>query len=233
MRLPAPTGKPAATAPVLIAEEQEVFAQCEVAIESLKVAFWAAGKALELIRDGRLYRVEYSSFDEYTDKRWSMSRGQADKLIRMWRIAQALFDSTPQESNDLTRIRVSRLSQSVVWELVPVAEGYDLESATALYETTVEEDGGPVTAEVVRGVVKDVVKALPKGQAMDREALAAAVRTALSRAGKKTSASDASKRKTTKDENTLPWDSPDTLNRLLRQHMSEENRLTLAKMLQS
>jgi hypothetical protein len=235
LKLPAPPQKPIASSPVLITEEQDVFARCEVAIENLKVAFWAAGKALEIIRDGRLYRAEHTSFDDYVDKRWAMSRGQADKLIRMWPIAQALFESMESESNDPTRIRVIRLNQAVIWELVPVAEGYDLEAATAVYKTTVEADEGPVTAEVVKGVVKGVAKTLTKGQEIDQEALTSAVRAALARVAARKEAgsrkSQVAAKPKTDPAPKLPWDSPDALNRMLRQHMSEENRRTLGKML--
>lgn len=236
LKLPAPPGHPIASTPVLITEEEDVFLRCEVAIENLKVAFWAAGKALEIIRGGRLYRAEYSSFEEYCDQRWAMSRGQADKLIRMWRIAEAMFESMPSDSNDPTRIRVKKLNQAVVWELVPVAEGFDVEAATTVYRTAVEADEVPVTAEVLKGVVKNVVKVLPKGQGVDGETLTAAVRTALQQvtSNKKQAAPKKVAPQQPKADPAvpaLPWESPEALNRLLRQHMSPENRRTLGKML--
>ncbi|MFI9588248.1 hypothetical protein ACIHCQ_42185 [Streptomyces sp. NPDC052236] len=237
LKLPAPPEHPIASTPVLITEEEDVFVRCEVAIENLKVAFWAAGKALEIIRQGRLYRAEYTSFDDYCDQRWGMSRGQADKLIRMWRIAQAMFESMPFDSNDPTRIRVKKLNQAVVWELVPVAEGYDIETATAVYRTTVEADDGPVTAEVVRSVVRSVVKTLSKGEGVDQDALARAVHAALQQAVPRkptasTKRTDAKQKAAPADSTpTLPWDSPEALDRLLRQHMAAEDRITLGKML--
>ncbi|MBZ3908859.1 hypothetical protein [Streptomyces griseiscabiei] len=237
LALPEPPSRPIASTPVLITEEEDVFLRCEVAIENLKVAFWAAGKALGIIREGRLYRAEYATFDDYCWQRWGMGRGQANKLIRMWPIAEAMFESLPSESNDLARTRAKKLSQSVVWELVPIAESYDVEAATAVYTTTAEADEAPVTAEVLRGIVKDVVKVLPKGQSVDKEALASVVREALQRvpsdkkqaAPKKKAAPAAAK--TDPAALTLPWDSPEALNRLLRQHMTDENRRTLGKLL--
>jgi hypothetical protein len=239
LSLPAPPPQPIASTPVLITEEQDVFVRCEVAIENLKVAFWAAGKALEIIRDGRLYRTEYGSFDEYVHQRWDMSRGQADKLIRMWPIAQDMFESSSSDSNDPTRIRVKKLNRAVVWELVPLAEGFDIQTATAVYQTTVDADEGPVTAHVVRGVVKNLVRVLPKGEGIDREALTTAVRAALQGgAASSQRRAAAGKPVTTKSKADsvdpvppLPWDSPEALDRLLRRHMSEENRHTLGKLL--
>ncbi|WP_137982457.1 hypothetical protein [Streptomyces violaceusniger] len=238
LKLPAPPSTPVADTPVLITEEQDVFVRCEVAIENLKVAFWAAGKALEIIRGGRLYRADYTSFDDYVDQRWGMSRGQADKLIRMWRVAEALFESTPSDSNDPTRIRVKKLNQAVVWELVPVAEGYDVDVATTVYRTAVEADETAVTADVLRGVVQGIRKALPKsGDAVDRGVLTKAVQTALKTVATKKKAKQgkgtASKKASAPADvpPALPWESPEALNRLLRKHMSVENRRTLGKLL--
>lgn len=41
--------------PNLVDTERNDLALCEAAIEALLVAFWAAGKALQVIRDARLY----------------------------------------------------------------------------------------------------------------------------------------------------------------------------------
>jgi hypothetical protein len=234
LKLPAPPQRPVASSPVLISEEQDVFVRCEVAIENLKVAFWAAGKALEIIRDGRLYRSEHTSFDEYLDQRWDMSRGQADKLIRMWPIAQALFDSMEHDSNEPTRTRVKKLSQAMIWELVPVAEGHDLDTATAVYSTTAEVEKRPVTAEIVRSVVKGVMKAIPKGTDVDTATLTEIILATLAREAEEPPRKARAPKKTAASGEAgiaLPWESPDALNRMLRQHMSEENRRTLGKML--
>lgn len=153
--LPAPPAQPIGTAPKLVLEEPEIFAQCEAAIETLKYAFWAAGKALQVIRDGRLYREKYPTFDDYLDDRWDMQRAYANKLIRSWPIAQALFEAQPT----LAPIGAKKLNQAIVWELVPVAEQHSLEAAELVYRTVVEVDGIPVTAAVLGGAVK----ALPPG----------------------------------------------------------------------
>ncbi|MGW6973752.1 hypothetical protein [Streptomyces sp. NPDC054952] len=229
LKLPAPPQHPIASSPVLITEEQNIFARCEVAVENLKVAFWAAGKALQIIRDGRLYRVGYTSFDEYLDQRWDMSRGNADKLIRMWPIAQALFDSADHDSNDPTRIRVRKLHQSTVWELVPVAEGHDVQTATAVYRTTHQLEEGTVTAGVVRAVVKAVMSAIPKGKDVEEATLSDTILNALTRPADKPKPR---KQKTAPAPAAeLPWASPDRLNALLRRHMTVEDRKTLGKML--
>ena len=158
--------RPISDSPALIGEEQDSLAQCEAAVETLKGAFWAAGKALQIIRDARLYRESHKTFDDYCDSRWSMNRQYADKLIRAWPIAEALYEK--QSSPNLTPIGVKKLNQAQVWELVPVAESWDVDAATFVYDTVVEIDGQAVTAAVLKGAVK----ALPKGNDFDREVAA-------------------------------------------------------------
>ncbi|MYW04111.1 hypothetical protein GT354_38685, partial [Streptomyces sp. SID3343] len=73
LALPAPFA-PLSDNAVLIADEQRDLMACEAAIETLKVAFWAAGKALNVIRDARLYRARFETFEDYCLTRWGMQR---------------------------------------------------------------------------------------------------------------------------------------------------------------
>lgn len=226
LALPAPPERPVADTPVLIAQEQEVLGRCEVAIENLKVAFWAAGKGLQVVRDGRLYRADYATFEEYVTDRWGMSRGQADKLIRMWPVAQAMFESSASDSNGLTRIRVKPLNQAIAWELVPVAERHDAPGAASVYRAAAESGGEErqVTAAIVRDAVREIVRSTPKGAPVDPATAEAAVAAAWSRAGEP-------RQQKQRGGVAMPWDSPERVHALLRAEMSLENRRTLAKLL--
>ena len=53
--------------------EQADLATCEAALDNLRVAFWAAGKALQVIRDARLYCDTHATFEDYVEQRWDMS----------------------------------------------------------------------------------------------------------------------------------------------------------------
>ncbi|MFF7190572.1 hypothetical protein ACFZAR_36380 [Streptomyces sp. NPDC008222] len=165
--------KPISDSPTLIGEEQDSLAQCEAAVETLKGAFWAAGKALQIIRDARLYRQDYGTFDDYCWDRWDMNRQNADKLIRTWPIAEALYE---KQQCGVTQIGVKKLNQAQVWELLPVADSWDVDAATFVYDTVVETvvqvEGKDVTAQVLQGAVKAAVKAVPKGEDFDREVAA-------------------------------------------------------------
>ncbi|MFF4173624.1 hypothetical protein [Streptomyces sp. NPDC001744] len=163
----------------LTSDERQSLAQCEAAVDTLKWAFWLAGKALQIIRDSRLYRAEHATFEDYCWTRWGMKANYAGKLIRTWQVAEALFDLA---SNDSVPIGTPRLSleqakkanQAQVWELVSVRETWDVEQAVFVYATVAASDV-PVTAEVLRGAVD----ALPEGEEFDKEAAKAAIQSFL------------------------------------------------------
>ncbi|MGW1037553.1 hypothetical protein [Streptomyces antibioticus] len=163
----------------LTSDERQSLAQCEAAVDTLKWAFWLAGKALQIIRDSRLYRAEHATFEDYCWTRWGMKANYAGKLIRTWQVAEALFDLA---SNDSVPIGTPRLSleqakkanQAQVWELVSVRETWDVEHAVFVYATVAASDV-PVTAEVLRGAVD----ALPEGEEFDKEAAKTAIQSFL------------------------------------------------------
>lgn len=65
----------------LTTTEQHALAQHEVVIERGKAAFCDAGNALKAIRDARLYRQEYGTFEAYCQQRWGMARRSAYQMI--------------------------------------------------------------------------------------------------------------------------------------------------------
>jgi hypothetical protein len=133
---------------VLIADEERAFALCEAAIETLKTAFWAAGKAMQIVRDGRLYRVLYPSFDDYCLVRWGISRDYADRLIRAWPVAERLH-----------AIGDRKLNEAHVRELLKFSARHGLDPAATVFETVIE---GPVP--VTAAVIKGAVQAVPAGE---------------------------------------------------------------------
>src|SRR5579859_2559875 len=110
--------------PNLIDVERKDLADCEAAIDSLRVAFWAAGKALQVIRDARLYRGSHDTFEDYCEGRWQMRRVYADRLIRAWPLAERL-----------TPIGTRELNEGQVRELLPLAARHGDDAAVTVYET--------------------------------------------------------------------------------------------------
>ena len=91
--------------------EQADLATCEAALDNLRLAFAAAGKALQVIRDARLYRSTHDTFEAYVEQRWGMGKPQAYRLVEAWPLAERLSPIG------------ERLTESHVRELLPFAGG--------------------------------------------------------------------------------------------------------------
>ncbi|MGW4805831.1 hypothetical protein [Kitasatospora sp. NPDC004272] len=243
LRLPEPAS-PIATTPVLIQAEEEMLARCEAAVDALALSFWLAGKALQVIRDGRLYRAGFDTFEDYTLARWKMQRNYANKLIRTWRIAEAVFDSnsnalvpngTTLAAKKLHEEQVAALrreiNQAMVWELVPVAEKHGPEKAAGILGMVVEVNGKPTAA-----LVKRAVTALPAGETFEEKAARAAVREALAKPASASTPRTPRPRRApaaapAPSEATIAWDDPAAVHAVLRERMSAEGRADLAALL--
>jgi hypothetical protein len=64
----------------LSASEQRLLEKAEGTIAKDLKAFVAVGMALTEIRDRRLYRQQYGTFEEYCARRWDFSRRRAYEL---------------------------------------------------------------------------------------------------------------------------------------------------------
>ncbi|WP_242911448.1 hypothetical protein [Actinomadura terrae] len=138
-----PTPRPATGEGELDEQDRADLAVCEAAIDGLRLAFWAAGKALQTIRDRRLYSDDYPSFEAYCAERWEISRRQADRLIAAWPIAE-----------QLRPIGLASLNEGQVRELLPIASQHGPEAAVTVYGTVAET--GKVTAAILADVVQQI-----------------------------------------------------------------------------
>ncbi|WP_282206835.1 hypothetical protein [Kitasatospora fiedleri] len=94
------------------------------------------GKALQIIRDGRLYRATHDTFEKYLEARWGMKRANANKLIKAWPVAQAVFEN---KSNALAHAGAKALlAFRSALELVPAAEKHGIEAATEVWGMVLE-----------------------------------------------------------------------------------------------
>ena len=121
--------------------EESVRAACEAAIDNLRLAFTAAGKALQVIRDGRLYRDTHPTFEAYGLDRWNMSRPQLYRLIEEWSLGERLSPIN------------AKVNERQVRELLPVKARHGEDAAVAVYKAVIEVDDVPVSAAVLKDVV--------------------------------------------------------------------------------
>ncbi|MGP4030203.1 hypothetical protein [Actinomadura sp. 3N407] len=130
--------------PNLVDTERLDLAACETAINGLRLAFWAAGKALQTIRDARLYRATHDTFEDYVETRWQMGRSYAYRLIQAWPLAEAL-----------SPIGDTTLNEAQIRALLPFASQHGQDAAVTVYSTVAEVDGA-LTATVLADVVQQL-----------------------------------------------------------------------------
>jgi hypothetical protein len=77
----------------LMPAEAEELRACEAVIERGLKTFIEVGNALLTIRDKRLYRAEFRSFEEYVANKWDMTRQRAYQLITATKIVEEISDA--------------------------------------------------------------------------------------------------------------------------------------------
>lgn len=77
--------------------EAQRLAELEVTIAKTRDAFRSGGAALAEIRDRKLYREKYKSFEAYCEEVWQLSRRRAYQLIE----ASEIVESLPPKSQKL------------------------------------------------------------------------------------------------------------------------------------
>ena len=127
---------------LLLIEEQQELAHCEAVIERGFETFFEIGRAMAIIRDKRLYRAEFSTFEEYCSTRWSLERRHAYRLMDASKVIEnvsnwtQILPATESQARPLTSLEPDQ--QRVVWSEL-------LQDAQA--------SGTPITAAKVRAVV--------------------------------------------------------------------------------
>ena len=66
---------------LLSIDERNELERCEVVIKQGLETFIEVGQALLTIREKRLYRLEFGTFEDYCRDRWGMQRQYANRMI--------------------------------------------------------------------------------------------------------------------------------------------------------
>lgn len=121
-------------------EELTTFARCEGVIERGLATFVDVGTALLEIRDGRFYRTDFGTFEDYCRDRWNLSRPRAYELMSAVGIVSAIADTgLPAPTNE-----------GQARELARVPEGERAE----VWRETLERTGGKPTAAATRTIAR-------------------------------------------------------------------------------
>lgn len=121
-------------------EERNELERCEVVIKQGLQTFVEVGQALMLIRDKRLYRAEYGTFEDYCNDKWQLGRNFVNKTIAASKVVANLglgtiVPKTETQARPLTKIEPEL--QSEVWQ------------------ETVNRHGDNITQKKVEEVVND------------------------------------------------------------------------------
>jgi len=80
---------------ILNIEESHELERCEVVIKQGLNTFIEVGEALFLIRDKRLYRREFKTFEDYCQKKWSLGKRYVSQLIQASKVITNLGAMAP------------------------------------------------------------------------------------------------------------------------------------------
>jgi hypothetical protein len=130
----------------LSSEELSSLEQCEQRIKRGIKTFVEVGSALQQIRDGKLYREQHATFDEYCRERWSMSRIHAHRTIE----AAAVMGMLPVGNTIISSERQAR-------ELLPLK--HDPEAMTEAVHGA-EQRAASEKRKVTANDVKESVQAV-------------------------------------------------------------------------
>lgn len=103
--------------------EQAELSQCEAVIEGGLKTFTDVGEALLKIRDKKLYRLEFGTFEEYCHERWNISKMHAYRLMDAAGVIENLksnpwvtFPITERQARPLTSLEPDE--QREAWQRV-------------------------------------------------------------------------------------------------------------------
>jgi hypothetical protein len=137
----------------LTPSEQQQLTELETAIERGFQTFLEVGAALAAVRDARLYRAEYATFEDYCQARWGMTRRNANHLIGAVDVVETLGTTVPKPTNE---------RQARALGKVPEAERPEV------WQEAHERSGGKPTARLIEQIASERTQ-----QASDQPAPAA------------------------------------------------------------
>jgi len=142
---------------IITLDERSRLFQLEETIRQGLNTFVDVGNALLEIRDKRLYRQDYSTFEEYCNKQWSFSRDYAKKLMRS-------ADVIANLEND-TIVSFLPKTESQTRPLTSLEPAEQVEAWKRVITSTPE---GKITAAVVLKAAKEVEREKREERRQDR-----------------------------------------------------------------
>lgn len=114
-------------------------ARLETHIDRAIAAYRQAGLALKEIRDRRLYRHQFGTFEDYVEVRWNMTRSRAYHMIRAAEVAEQLLEDSGFAGMELgAAVRLPE-GDGQARQLLRIPEDQRSEVWNSIIEVTTEE----------------------------------------------------------------------------------------------
>lgn len=138
---------------LLTASESSALVEHEAVIERGIKTFYEVGTALADIRDRKLYRADYGTFEEYAEKRWQMSRRRAYQMIEaagvVHNFSHSEIDVPTTESQARELSRIPEPERVAVW--AETVERTDGKPTAAAVRETYEQRQQPTDDDLLDG----------------------------------------------------------------------------------
>jgi ParB family chromosome partitioning protein len=139
---------------ILNIDESHELERCEVVIKQGLNTFIEVGEALFIIRDKRLYRREFNTFEDYCNHKWGMVQQSATRLIRAYETVTnlqsepigSLLPQSESQTRPLTSLEPE--IQKEVWKEVVKQSEETRQPITAAKVQSVVNDWKPVNQEI-------------------------------------------------------------------------------------
>lgn len=132
--------------------ERSALAECEAVIKRAMESWLEVGRAMRRIRNERLYRAEFATFQEYCGLRWQMSKSHANRMIDAAEVAK-----------NLTPIGATPASESLLRPLTKLTPAQQIEAWEKAAETAAKP--GKPTAKEVQAAAEAVAPQERRGDA--------------------------------------------------------------------
>lgn len=128
--------------------------ECESVIQNGLDTFYQVGNALAEIRETRLYRAAYTTFEDYCRERWKMSKRHADRLIGSAEVVDSLgpigpIPSTESQARELAILKEAPELQRAVWQIAVETAPKDSKGEPAITASHIKS-----VADVMKGIVE-------------------------------------------------------------------------------
>jgi len=139
--------------------------QCEKIIKSGLGTFIHVGQALATIRDNRLYREQYKTFEQYCKETWDLSRGYAYQQIGAYETVTYLESKMSAMADIPDETKMSAMADTDQPKILPINERQTRpltklspEDQIRAWERVLDElnAGAKLTASLIQKAVKEV-----------------------------------------------------------------------------